>query len=547
MARAALLFALLAGLLPQPALAREVVEASEPQDVSVTIYRNPFPSREYRYEEGSETNGFALITERRRVRLPRGESTIRFEGVAEGMVATSAIVTGLPGGTIERNRNADLLSPAALVDGTLGNRVTITRTIVATGEQVSERAIVRTRADGGLVLQTSSGYEAVRCSGLPETLEFDRVPDGLSARPVFSIDTRSPEGGTFEVTLTYLAWGFDWEANYVATFGEPGDDGSETLHLRSWLTLANDNGQSFENAELLVVAGALSVVSDFRSLASPPTARGLYLTCYPIGDTKQGTPFYSNRAYPPPPSPVPPPAQGSIYEDNIVVTGSRMEVANMETPLAMVSMAAVEEDLGDLKLYRVPERVTVASQSHKQIAFIDRYDVEGIIQYRDTCDPSDRSRQTIARNTQMVLFTVNDEEHGLGMALPKGEVALFEPSSAGILLVGGDSLRDHAEGQDVEISLGESNNVIMQCVLEDKMPVDRLLDASWLGMRMTLTNANPAPVNIRIALGRTADWVLAGEPDGVSTDDGDWVLERLIPANEQTIFTWRARRPEFQE
>ena len=60
----------------------------------------------------------------------------------------TAIVTGLPGGTIEKNRNAQLLSPAALVDGTLGNRVTITRMNPATGAEVSERAVVRTRADG---------------------------------------------------------------------------------------------------------------------------------------------------------------------------------------------------------------------------------------------------------------------------------------------------------------------------------------------------------------------------------------------------------------
>ena len=107
------------------------------------------------------------------------ESTIRFEGVAEGMVAVSAIVTGLPGGTIEKNRNADLLSPASLVDGTLGNRVTVTRTNPATGGEVAEQAVVRTRADGGLVLQTGAGFEAVRCSGLPEKLTFDRVPAGL--------------------------------------------------------------------------------------------------------------------------------------------------------------------------------------------------------------------------------------------------------------------------------------------------------------------------------------------------------------------------------
>ncbi len=171
--------------------------------------------------------GFAMITETRQVTLPPGESTIRFTGVAEGMVAVSAIVTGLPGGTIEKNRNADLLSPAALVDGTLGNRVTVTRTNPATGEAVAQDAVVRTRADGGLVLQTGEGFEAVRCAGLPEKLTFDRVPAGLSAQPVFSIDTRDAAGGTYTVQLTYLAWGFDWQAHYVAHLDEPGrgDDG----------------------------------------------------------------------------------------------------------------------------------------------------------------------------------------------------------------------------------------------------------------------------------------------------------------------------------
>ena len=33
------------------------------------------------------------------------------------------------------------------------------------------------------MLQTSEGFEAVRCSGLPEKLTFDRVPVGLSAEP----------------------------------------------------------------------------------------------------------------------------------------------------------------------------------------------------------------------------------------------------------------------------------------------------------------------------------------------------------------------------
>ena len=233
-----LLFGLLAFSLPGGVAAqtRAIVDASEPNDLSVTIYRNPDRS------VGEELNrdypeGFAMISETRTVTLPAGPSTIRFEGVAEGMVGVSAIVTGLPGGTIEKNRNAELLSPAALVNGALGNRVTITRTNPATGEALSEQAIVRTRADGGLVLQTSQGFEAVRCSGLPEKLGFASVPAGLSAKPVFSVDTNSPQGGTYEVTLTYLSWGFDWQANYVGTLGDTIDGDELSMQLMSWLTL----------------------------------------------------------------------------------------------------------------------------------------------------------------------------------------------------------------------------------------------------------------------------------------------------------------------
>ena len=213
MARAALLpLALVLAGIGGGAHAREAVQASAPGNVSVTIYRDPDRGEGEAIRAGWP-RGFAMISETRSVTLPPGESTIRFEGVAEGMVAVSAIVTGLPGGTIEKNRNADLLSPASLVDGTLGNRVTVTRTNPATGQAVSQNAVVRTRADGGLVLQTEAGFEAVRCSGLPEKLTFDSVPAGLSAQPVFSIDTRDASGGTYSIVLTYLAWGFDWQAH----------------------------------------------------------------------------------------------------------------------------------------------------------------------------------------------------------------------------------------------------------------------------------------------------------------------------------------------
>ncbi|WAT18038.1 hypothetical protein OZN62_00215 [Aurantiacibacter sp. MUD11] len=532
MARPAfLLLPLLALALPAEAQQRAVVEASEPTSLAVTVYRDPdrYPGQQM---EVDWPQGFAMISETRTVTLPPGESRIRFEGVAEGMVAVSAIVTGLPGGTIEKNRNADLLSPAALVDGTLGNRVRITRTNPGTGEAESESAIVRTRADGGLVLQTDAGYEAVRCSGLPERLTFDEVPDGLSSQPIFSIDTRDATGGTYTVTLSYLAWGFDWEASYVATLHEGRDSDDVRFDLTSWLTILNDNGQSFERAELMAVAGTLNVTSDFEDLADPPRARPMRLTCYPIGSTAAGSPI--RNILPPPP---PPPAPDIAFADEarIVVTASRMPQVMMESA-APVAVIAGEEQLGDLKLYRVPVPVDVNAQGLKQIAFLREEDVEGVLMYEGNCSPWDSTEDFYP--TSMVLETVNDEEHGLGRALPSGTISIFERGPAGELLVGEETLRDYADGQDVDIDLGESAQVFTRCRYQGNDPDDPPGNR-WREVVAELSNANPSPVTVRLNIGYPSQWRFRGVRERLR--NGRRIIEVEVPANGSRELRWRVR------
>ncbi|MCL6251779.1 hypothetical protein M3P36_12095 [Altererythrobacter sp. KTW20L] len=527
----------LATISHSPALAqqRPVVDAAEPSALAVTVYRAPnrAPGGEM---DRNWPQGFAMISETRQVTLPPGESTIRFEGVAEGMVAVSAIVTGLPGGTIEKNRNANLLSPAALVDGTLGNRVTVTRTDPATGAETASSAVIRTRADGGLVLQTDQGFEAVRCSGLPERLTFDRVPAGLSSEPVFSIDTRDSTGGTYTITLTYLAWGFDWQANYVATLHEGGDSDDVRLRLMSWLTVLNDNNQSFEDAELMAVAGTLNVVSDFQGLSDPPEGRPLQLTCYPFGSTAAGSPEphydkgYASGGMLPAPPPAPMMMRAAAEADmaqEIVVTGARM--------------MAEEENLGDLKLYRLPELVTVSAKGLKQVAFLDRAAVEGRLLYRTQCQPY--NERDFAEASEILFATVNDEDHGLGVALPSGNIAFFEPSAAGELLVAEENLRDYASGQDVEIVLGQSTQVMAMCQRRTSHdPQDT--KGAWTRMRSTLTNANQSPVTVRLQLGRPGQWAFRGIARELK--DGQRITEVTVPANGTRVVEWELRSATAQ-
>ena len=199
-------------LSPLPAAAQPVATSPAPDRVSVTVYRDPNRPARQRMEL-SWLNGFALISETRTVTIPAGEAEIRFEGVAGGIIPESAIVTGLPHGVTEKNQDAWLLSPASLLDRSLGRRVHLRRTSSATGEVREHEAIVRSSADGAVVLQTQDGFEALRCTGIAETIVYDSVPQGLSAKPTLSVRTRSDREAAATLTLSSLATGFDWQAN----------------------------------------------------------------------------------------------------------------------------------------------------------------------------------------------------------------------------------------------------------------------------------------------------------------------------------------------
>lgn len=219
--------------------------------------------------------------------------------------------------------------------------------------------------------------------------------------------------------------------------------------------------------------------------------------------------------------------------DSIIVTGSRVQ--RMTSPAEMM---AVEEQLGDLKLYRVPESVTVAAKGLKQIVFLQKDAVEGELIYEIGCAP-DRAGDEGFRPAERLLATVNDEAHGLGVALPSGGVAIFEPSPYGPLLVGEETLRDYAEGQDVEIALGTSEQVRAACSrLSEHDPAEE--PEAWTRMEAEVANALANPVTLRIRLGSGADWEVRRRPE-LTVRDGEWTIEAEIPANSDRKIRWSVR------
>lgn len=431
------------------------VTSSAPDKLAVAIYRDPNPN----FDEPLDLDwleGWALITETRTVTVPAGRATIRFEGVAGGIQPESALVTGLPDGVREKNLDADLLSPYSLYARSLNRPVTIRRTL---GDRtVEERAIIRSGPDGAAVVETSEGVIAANCRPHSDALIYDAVPAGLSAKPTLSIQTDATEARRVTVTLSYLAWGFDWRANYVATMRPDG----RSADLFAWVTLANSDVTSFADAQTMVVAGRInreSTRDDMPDHDSTPLVFRCLSTIVAPEPRPEPRPVVEdslNRL---------PQLSANIESREILVTGSRI---------------VRREDLGDLKLFRIPDLTTVASMSQKQVALLDRQHVPVDVVYRTRI-------VDVSQGVIITLRAQNRKEKGLGLPLPGGHVVLFKPQDGRPLLIGEGKVGDKAEGEEVQIEVGESEQL--------QTDVDQIDDGKgWESYELTVTNANPFPV-----------------------------------------------------
>ena len=479
------LAALLLLLLPLvPAGARPLVVSPAPESVSVTVYRNP--------QRGSDPidlqwlEGFALITEKRTITVPAGESEIRFVGVAGGILPQSAIVSGLPSGVGEKNRDARLLSPGALIDASLGKRVHIRRTNRVTGAVTESEAVIRSGPQG-IILQTAEGVEALRCTGLPEMPFYDQVPAGLSDKATLAVTTSSAAPATVTVSLSYLASDFDWQASYVVDVAP----GAKTFDIFAWLTLANGNDESFVDAQTQTVAGTLNREEEDRD-AQRPYAPQIDLRCWPQGRTHE-IPLQT-----PPAPPTFAGAPTSYYAEgqDIVVTGSRIRRENLTSSSPITVLNAQQEELGDLKLYRIPEPVTVAAHAQKQVALLRRTDV-----------PFDRLYGAAVRlNEEMepapaaiLMRTKNETKKKLGLPLPAGALAIFEQAEGRRMLVGEASIGDTAVGQDVELYVGEAPDIQVASRMIEEIE-DENDDWSRRRFEIEVTNASPRPAKVEVEL-----------------------------------------------
>lgn len=539
MRRVAIL-ALLAVGAAAPALADDVT-ASGPSDLAVTIYRDP--DRNGGAMRLDALGGFAVVSETRRVTIPAGVSRLRLVGVVDGIIPESAVVSGLGDAVFEKNQDNATLSPAALLRATRGKTISLRRTDRATGKPVMTAVRIVSASEEGVVFAGPQGTETLRCSGYPETFSYGVDTSGLAAQPVLSVGVRSARSVTATVKLTYLAQGFDWNASYTAAVAPDGG----AFDLGGWITLANANTVSLPAAAVQIVAGGLNREVFDRVFDPAPRAVAKCWTIRTTSDIprKPERPYELVR-------PFQPYVEESYALDaaaDIVVTGATRREMLQSVPLAVMAMPAPApppppEQLGDLKLYRIPGRTTVAASQMKQTRLLDKPAVGFTRHATLTLEPLDPNvgeylservgDRYEVRNAATILRTRNDTAHGLGIPLPAGAFLIDQAQSGRTMLLGEPVLRDTAEDEKIELALGAAPDITLK-----RRTVSR--GKRVQRQEVSVANASPEPVELELRYATYGTLRLDDADAPLGREDGQAIFKLRLEPNTTRVVRYTVR------
>jgi len=463
----------------QPATG-SVVESYETTRLGLTIY----------------PNDLAMVTEVRKVDIPTGISEVRFHGVSDMILPETAILQSFDGLRLEGNFNSDLISRATLLQKAVGQILTIRRMNPATGrlEFIDAELVSAAPSQYGIqgaVFKTKDGLESLQCSGLAESVLFSKIPENLNPIPVLSMLVSAEDAGEKEITLVYLTRGIGWAADYRMDVKEGKDDAT----LLGWLTLSNGTSKIFKDVGVAVVAGNVNRAPQYNKPHSIANANVFSPTC---GDSVRRQ---SHDEI------VVSGTSAGYAQDSVVVQEASTELFAMAdgttheraAPAVTKQVSvreATREELGDYKLYRAPQSVTVNAHQTKQIAFLLKPDIEFDKVYKRTINFKDMiDALTDVRDSRIEYKIDNELDGNLAQPLPRGTLRVMSERKDGhIVFTGEDKVNNLAV--DVPFDVDVADSFLVTTVFDFK-PIDEVDNLS-LKLSTSVLNAHSAPVTAEI-------------------------------------------------
>jgi len=452
---------------PAPATTTKSVSTEQDRkQVSITVYNQ----------------NFGLVREVRELsQLGAGKVELEFRDVAANIQPETVHIKslGVAGGlsVLEQNYRYDLLTPQTLLEKYVGKRVRAYRYHEQTGKEDVVDADLLSNADSP-VLKINGEITF----GYPGRLAFPEVPDNLIAKPtlVWLVDSAAPRQ---TVEVTYLTQNLNWSADYVLVV----DDADKKGDLTGWVTLVNNSGTSYKNAQLKLVAGDVNRVRA------------------PMADMQM---------------------RGSLAKS------ARAEQFQ-------------EQGLFEYHLYELQRPTNVLQNEQKQVSLLSAAGVgvnKKLIFFGQEYWFRGSYGQVLSNQKVGVYLDIqNSEQNHLGMPLPKGTLRVYKADKSGAKQFVGEDAIDHTpRDEKLRIKMGDAFDVVG----DRKQTEWRTLgtcaaESTW---EIEIRNHKDTAVEVEDYEPVGGDWtILSSSQPSEKKDASTFTFTIKVPARGSTKVTYKVR------
>ena len=240
-------------------------------------------------------------------------------------------------------------------------------------------------------------------------------PPGLSARPTLSVrDPRQPAGRRRPSPSPISPAASTGRPIMSPSFRPDGD----RVDLFAWLTLASGDETSFANAAPRRSPAGSTANTGGRGRSREDGPLGALALRLLAGRTDQRHSAQQRSL-----NPAGLPARSERADAIRRGARCRQDPAQTRFVSRVTGCAPARRSLGDLKLYRIPEPVTVAARSQKQVAFLEQPRVAVEVIHRRALDGEPAAPD--------MLFAPATTQDGLGEPLPPAGCSCFATKANG--------------------------------------------------------------------------------------------------------------------
>ena len=450
------------------ALTQQTSTEADRKAVSITVYNQ----------------NFGVVREVRELAtLGTGQVSLEFRDVAANIQPETVAIKSLtaPGAisVLEQNYRYDLLTPQTLLQKYVGKKIRTYRYHEATGkEEVADAELLSVAEQPILRLNGEVTF------GYPARFAFPQVPDNLIAKPTLMWLVSSQKAAQ-TVEVSYLTQNLNWSADYVLVVNEQDTQAA----LQGWVTLVNQSGASFKNAQLQLVAGDVNRVQPQRAYKASSLSAPAAAPAGGAGFSEQG-----------------------LFEYHMYTLGRPTSVLQNEQK--QVSLLEADGIKIDKKL----------------IFFGQQYWFRG--QYGDV-----QSNQKVG----VYLDFKNEEKNKLGIPLPKGTLRVYKADKSGAKQFVGEDQIDHTpRDEKIRVKMGEAFDVVG----DRKQTEWRVLGSCTSESRweIELRNHKDTAVEVEDFEPIGGDWtMLESSLPYDKKDAGTFTFTVKVPARGKTKVTYRVR------